>query len=98
MEATEDTPSVAPDALTVTEATLCQAGDPPLAVGAVGFVRSMRTVEPEVAEAGAQPLVLPAWSAVRNCTRVSPSAVTVAVLPAAGALQVVPPSVLVRCS
>ena len=41
-------------------ATFCQLSDPPDTVGAVGLVRSRRTVDPAVAEDGVQAEVLPA--------------------------------------
>jgi hypothetical protein len=63
-----------------------------------GGPRSIRTVDPAVAVAGVHAEALPASSTERNWTRVSPSAVMVTDAPAAAALQVVPPSVLVRCS
>ncbi len=97
-DATPESVSPAPLADRVMLATLCQAGEPPLAVGAVGSVRSMRAVEPAVAEEGVQADVLPAPSMLRYCTSVSPSAVMFTLEPVAGALQVVPPSSEVRCS
>ena len=85
-----------PDPVTVTEATFCQARLPPLTVGPVGAVRSMRAVEPAVAEAGVQAEVLPAPSTDRNWTRVSPSAVTFAELPLVAPVHEDPPSVEAR--
>ena len=48
---------------------------------------------PEMPDDGAHGETLPAPSTVRNWTSVSPAALTETLLPAAGAVQVVPPSV-----
>ena len=80
----------------MTAPTFCQESEPPVTTGAVGAVRSMRTVSPLSATAGAQFDVNPAVSTARNWTRVSPSAVIVSVAPVETVLQVVPPSVDVR--
>src|SRR5262249_37652328 len=94
-----DTPefaSVEPLAETSSETTFCHESEPPLSVGAVGAVRSRRTVVAGVGEAGAQLDVYPAASVARNWTTVSPCAEIVAVEPDCTAPQVVPPSVEVR--
>ena len=56
----------------------------------------MRTVLPAVADAGAHALLRPLASVARNWTSVWPGAVMAALLPAAAADQVLPPSVDVR--
>ena len=53
----------------VTEAAFVQLSEPPLTVGSLGSVRSMRTVA-----VGDQAETLPALSTVADCTSVSPSA------------------------
>jgi hypothetical protein len=64
--------SLEPDPVTVTDATFCQAVDPPATdVGKLGFVRSMLTV------ADTQADELPTLSVARNRTTVEPSLVTV---------------------
>ena len=73
-------------------ATDCQLAEPPETAGAVGTVRSMRTV------ACFQPDVKPAASTARKRTSVSPSSVTPSDEPAAGSDQTVPPSVEVSYS
>jgi hypothetical protein len=70
--------------------TFCQAGEPPLALGAVGAVRSRRTVLPASGTAGDQALAFAAASRVRNWTTVSPSAVTGEEPPETAADQVAP--------
>ena len=60
--------------MTVAEATLCQASEPPVTAGAAGPLRSMRTVLVASGVDGAQAETLPAASTLRNCTSVSPSA------------------------
>ena len=77
---------------TVTEATFCQDEEPPLTVGAVGVVRSRRTVACVQADA------LPILSTARNCTSVSPCAVIALDVAVAVADQVVPPLVDMRTS
>src|SRR5215471_9312841 len=94
--ATPEPRSVDPDAESRIEGTLCHDDEPPLTLGAVGFVRSRRTVSDAPGLAGTHADVLPALSTDRNCTRVSPSALMVSALPLVGADQVVPPSVEVR--
>src|SRR5947208_16854571 len=90
--------SVAPVAVTVTEAAVCHESEPPLNDAAsVGAVRSILTVEAAPATAGVQAEPFPALSVVRNWTSVCPSDETVTLVPAAGADQVEPPSVEVRC-
>src|SRR5205814_5085005 len=74
------------------EATLCQAEEPPETVGADGSVRSIRTAACVHADVR---LVL---SIERNSTSVSPSAATTSAAPATGADQVAPPSVELRYS
>ena len=69
------------------DATFCHEVELPLMLGAVGAVRSRRTVAPTQADAR------PATSTARNRTSVSPSAETASEEPAAGADQVEPPSV-----
>ena len=71
----------------VSPATDFQLADPPAAAGAVGAVRSIRTV------ACFQPEMNPAPSTARKRTSVSPSAVTSSDAPAAGSDHVAPPSV-----
>src|SRR4051794_15854105 len=89
--------SVAPEAVTVTDAAVDQASEPPVTVvGSVGTVRSILTVLAAPAVGGAHGEALPARSVPRSCTSVAPSFAIVAVEPACGALQVVPPSVDVR--
>ena len=89
--------SVAPDAVTLTEAAVAQLSDPPLtAAGSVGTVRSILTVLDAAALAGVQAEALPAASVPRNCTRVWPSLTISADEPATGADQVPPLSVEVR--
>ena len=82
--------------MTVTEATFCQVSEPPATVGAVGSVRSRRTVPPGKLLVGYQVEMLPAPSTARNWSSVSPSAVIAAGLPDVADPQVVPPSVEVR--
>ena len=94
MLATPDDASVAL-AVTGTEAALVQAPVAPETETA-GATPSMRIVAAAVPAAGAQAETFPAASAARNCTRVSPSVLTDTLVPVAGALQVMPPSVLVR--
>ena len=65
-------------------ATFCQVRDPPETVGAVGAVRSMRTVAWVVAETN------PATSSAANRTKVWPCALTVTLAPAVAADQVTP--------
>ena len=65
-------------------------------VGAVGSVRSSRTVPPGTLLEGYQAERLPAPSTARNWSSVSPSAVIAAGLPDEGDPQVVPPSVELR--
>ena len=81
-----------PDAETTTDATLCQLEEPPATLGAVGAVRSMRTVLPAPELAGFQAERLPAPSTVRNCSSVWPSALIASDAPDAGEPHVVPPS------
>ncbi len=78
--------------------TFCQASAPPEAAGEDGGVRSMRTVLAASGTDGAHADALPAWSTVRNWTALWPSAVIRPVVPDDGALQLVPPSVVVRNS
>src|SRR6185503_3369708 len=73
-----------PEAPSVTDATFCQAAELPLRLGAVGAVRSSRTVALTQAEAR------PATSMARTRTSVSPSAVTARDGPADGADHVEP--------
>ena len=73
-------------------ATFCQLSEPPVRVGAVGAVRSRRTVLPAVGAAGNHADVKPAASTARNWTMVSPCALMATVLPVPGAPQVEPPS------
>ena len=68
------------------------------APGAVGPVRSSRTLPPAPGVASVQAEVLVALSVARNWTRVVPSAVTSTVSPVAGAVHVEPSSVEVRYS
>jgi len=93
---TLETLSVAPDAVTSTDATFCQLSDPPATVGAVGAVRSRRTRFAAPGDDGDQAVALPALSRARTCTRVSPSAVITAAPPSVAVPQLEPPSVLVR--
>src|SRR5438046_996505 len=79
--------SLLPVALIVTEATFCHVVDPPETVGAVGAVRSRRTVFDAPATAGAQLDTKPAASTARNCTSVSPWALITAGLPLVAAPQ-----------
>ena len=77
--------------------------NPPLATSSApafppGPVRSMRAVDAAPGEAGAHAERFPATSTDRNWARVSPCSLTITDAPAAAALQVAPPSVLVRCS
>ena len=74
------------------EATLCQAGEPPATVGSDGSVRSIRTAT------CVHPDVRLEKSTARNSTSVSPSAITSSVVPGRGADQVLPPSVELRDS
>ncbi len=76
----------------------CQASDPPVTVGKLGAVRSMRTVLPGPGLAGDQADALPSASSERNCTSVWPSADAVTEDPGAGADQVAPASVDSRYS
>src|SRR5262249_35263337 len=78
------------EAATVTDATLCQAGDPPETDGVVGPVRSSITVLPASGTLGAHAETLPAPSMLRYCTTVVPSPVTAAGLDATGAVQLTP--------
>ena len=82
-----------PDAETITDATLCQPEEPPVTLGAVGAVRSMRTVLLAPALAGFQAERLPAPSTERSCTSVWPSALIASDAPDAAEPHVVPPSV-----
>ena len=84
--------SVEPPPVIVIWLTACQVAEPPAADGAVGAVRSMRTV------ACFHPDWKPAVSTARKRTSVSPSAVTPREAPAAGADQFAPPSVDVSYS
>ncbi len=74
--------------------TACSGGVP----GAVGAVRSMRTLPPAPGVALLHAETLLALSVARNCTSVTPSSVTATEAPTAGVLQVDPSSVEVRCS
>ena len=70
--------SVAPDAVTFTDATLSHDSEPPVSpVGSVGAVRSIFTVLPAPAAVGVQADAFPALSVERNCTSVWPSALVV---------------------
>ena len=60
--------SVLPAADTVTGALVCQLAEPPVTVGAVGFVRSILTVLAAVGATGAQSDMFPAPSTDRTCT------------------------------
>ena len=84
--------SVEPLPVIVMPLTDCQLREPPAAEGALGAVRSMRTV------ACFHPDVNPAVSTARKRTRVSPSSVTASDDPAAASDQFAPPSVDVSCS
>src|SRR5690348_11757610 len=90
--------SVEPDAEMPTDATDCQARDPPLTMGAVGGVPSMRTVSDARGVAGIHAPGFPATSTARNWTSVSPSSLTVSDDPVLGQTHVVPPSIEVRYS
>jgi len=68
------------------------------APGAVGAVRSRRTLPAAPGVATVHGEVLVALSVARNCTRVVPSATTSTLSPTAGAVQVAPSSPEVRCS
>jgi len=81
---------VLPAADTVTGVLVCQLAEPPVTVGAVGFVRSILTVLPVVGAAGAQSDTFPAPSTDRTCTYVRPSFEIVAEAPATGANHVTP--------
>src|SRR3954451_1331197 len=72
------------------DATLCHAADPPVTLGSVGAVRSIRTVLDPLDDEGAQADALPSESTPRNCTSVWPSAVTVMPEAVAGAVHVPP--------
>ena len=88
-----DSPSVAPPPLTATESTDCHASDPPVTVGTLGPVTSIRAVAAAVPPVGAQLESLPRVSTARNCTSVWPSAVIDTDEPEVGSDQVWPPSV-----
>ncbi len=75
----------------------CHASAPPLTVGVPGSVRSIRTVLPAVADAGAQADCKPVASTARNCTSVWPWLPIVTDPPFWAVVQVVPPSVELRC-
>ena len=72
--------------------TDCQLKEPPAALGALGALRSIRTV------ACFQPDVNPAPSTARKRTSVSPSLVTASDAPATAGDQLAPPSVEVERS
>ena len=91
--------SVAPDAVTVTEAVLVHVSDPPVrVVGAAGAVRSSLAVLAAPAVPGVQAEALPARSTERTWTSVAPSAVTVVPFPTAPLDQDEPLLVEVRNS
>ena len=78
------------------DAVDCQPSEPPLMLGSVGAVRSIRTVPVASGGVGVQSDRLPAASTARNSISVSPSSLIVASGPAVGADQLPPPSVDVR--
>ena len=80
----------------VTEATLCQTAEPPVTVGVVGSVRSIRTVFVPPATVGCQSDAFPAASSPWNSTSVSPSADTSTAEPGDGDDHVTPPSLDAR--
>ena len=88
-------PLSAPAADTVTDASFCQADEPPEAV-TVGAMWSSFTVAPAVGVDQSE--VLLSASTARNSTSVVPSADTVTVGPDTAADQVAPPSVELRWS
>ncbi len=77
--------------VSVIDAALDQASDPPDTPGAAGAVRSMFAVDPAVTAVQAE--AVPRLSTLRNSTIVTPSAPTVTDGPADGADHVAPPSV-----
>ena len=91
--------SVAPAAVTLTEAEVSQVTDPPASVvGACGAVRSIFAVFEAPAVAGTQAEKLPAPSTLRSCTSVEPSEVTANDEPVDDPLQLPPLLVDVRYS
>ena len=84
---TPDPPESLELALIVTDGTFCGLSDPPVTVGVVGGVLSMRTFELDHGES------FPKVSYARNRTIVLPLLVTVSVLPGLAADHVAPPSV-----
>ena len=93
-----EAPPDEPDAVIVVDAWLSHDSDPPATVGALGLVRSRRTVlvAPEVV--GVQEDVLPALSIERYWTSVSPSALITTEAPEVAVPQLTPASVEVRYS
>ena len=89
--------SVEAEAVIVTEATFCQLSEPPVSVGAVGAVRSSRTVLAAVGLAGNQADVKPAASTRAELDdRLALRADRGGARRCAGVPQVAPPSVDVR--
>ena len=64
--------SVAPDAVSGTEALFCQLAEPPVTTGSLGGPRSIRMAPPPVPAEGVQTETLPAPSIEWNWTSVSP--------------------------
>ena len=64
--------SVAPDAVSGTEALFCQVSEPPVTTGSLGGPRSIRIGAAGGACRGVQSETLPAPSIARNWTSVSP--------------------------
>ena len=91
--APDPTPSLLPDADTVLCREQFVAPPPPVTVGALGAVRSIRAVFVAPFTLGVHADTLPALSTDRNCTSVCPSFTTVKLLPATAADQVEPPFV-----